>query len=431
MNAEILVIGAGASGLMAARELAKQGLKVIVLEARDRIGGRIHTISATELPVMAETGAEFIHGNLKTTLGILNEAGIKYTVSGGKMFRVKKGKIKKDNESIDHWWEVKKQLNDLETDITVDQFINAHFSGEKYDALRKSIIGFVEGYDSGDTKFASTFAFRNEWLNEYGGDQYRIDSGYSSMIQFLADEINKNNGIIFLSQVVKEINWNKGNVIVTTNNNEKYRANKILITIPPSILRTEGVSSIRFIPAIPEKINAAKSLGFGDVIKILLYFKEKFWEEHHLKLHKMGFLFTEESIPTWWTQYPNESGLLTGWLAGPNAAEIKTNSNEQIIDLAITSLANTFQLTEAEIESKLISKKIINWSAEPFTKGAYAYETLESEHARKILTEPVDDTIYFGGEALYSGESMGTVEAALVSGENISIKIIDSLIAIK
>ncbi|MFI5172842.1 MAG: flavin monoamine oxidase family protein [Chitinophagales bacterium] len=423
MDTDIIIVGAGAAGLMAGRELAKKGYKIILLEARGHIGGRIYTFKENEFPVKAETGAEFIHGNLETTLNLLNEGGISYSIARGKMFRVKNGKIKKDNESMEYWREVERQLNDLKEDITVDAFIDKFFSGTQYLTISNSIKGFVEGFDSAETKFASTFAFKREWLGNGEEDQYRVEGGYSKLVQFLADEINKNAGTIFLSQVAKEINWSNNNVIITTNNNEKHKAKKVIITVPPPILLNEGAGQIRFVPPIDNKINAIQQLGFGEVIKILLYFKGPFWEEHQLKLRKMGFLFTEEQIPTWWTQHPEHSGLLTGWLAGPKAAAIKNEPDEKIMQLAILSLTNTFEFSESYIQDQLLDKKICNWSNDPFTMGAYAYETLTSKNARNILMEPVEATIYFAGDALYNGDSMGTVEAALVSGKNVAEKV--------
>jgi monoamine oxidase len=188
--------------------------------------------------------------------------------------------------------------------------------------------------------------------------------------------------------------------------------------------------AILFSPAIPEKISAVHQLGFGAVIKVLLAFKTAFWREKDFEkivgvnLQKLGFLFSEVLIPTWWTQFPSTAPLLSGWLAGPKAAQLKDESDEMIFQKAIDSLSAIFQMSGSELKEKLAASYIGNWMADPFTRGAYAYTTVESAEAIKILKRPVEETIYFAGEALHEGSAMGMVEAALESGMDMAKKIL-------
>jgi monoamine oxidase len=131
----------------------------------------------------------------------------------------------------------------------------------------------------------------------------------------------------------------------------------------------------------------------------------------------MGYLFSDEAIPTWWSQVPQHNALLTGWLGGPGAAEKMGMTDEEVLRLSLQSLSNIFKRTEAELRDKMLSFKIMNWTAEPFTRGSYAYDTVDAPASRRILNKPVKDTLFFAGEYLYEGTAMGTVEAALTSGK--------------
>jgi monoamine oxidase len=168
-------------------------------------------------------------------------------------------------------------------------------------------------------------------------------------------------------------------------------------------------------------MEASKKLGYGSVIKLLIEFKEQFWSPEELKkrldlkLPHLGFIMSKQEIPTWWTQYPQKSNLLTGWLAGPNAEKIKNESDDIILEKGLQSLGVIFKLELDWLKSNMKNGKIFNWSADPFTKGAYAYRAINSEDAIKLLSTPIDNTIFFAGEALDTGDSMGTVEAALLN----------------
>ena len=138
----------------------------------------------------------------------------------------------------------------------------------------------------------------------------------------------------------------------------------------------------------------------------------------------MGFLFSDEKIPTYWTQSPLRSPLLTGWLGGPPAYAQKDASAGAVLQMALGSLANIFGRTQEELHGRLVAWQVANWTAEPFTRGSYAYDKVESPAARKILLQPVDGTLYFAGEYLYDGPAMGTVEAALTSGRDSAMKLL-------
>ncbi|MCY7409502.1 MAG: FAD-dependent oxidoreductase [Chitinophagales bacterium] len=424
-NYNVIIVGAGAAGLMAAHILKRARKKVIVVEARNRIGGRIFTQHSKKNNLFFELGAEFIHGDLPVTFSLLKEAGINSLPTGGKSYNVERGNVLNEN-SFQDFEIVMQKLLELKSDVSIQSFLEKYFPDEKFYALRKSITGFVEGYDAADTSKASAFALRDEWLNDDSNHNYKIEGGYISLINYLAGKTD-----ISLNCAVKEIHW-KNKSVEAISDNKIFHAEKIIVTVPVKILQLEKPhkNAIEFLPLIHEKIDAAKKIGVGSAIKILLLFDEKFWESSadlkikSLQLSEMNFLFSGELIPTWWTQYPNKIPLLTGWLAGPKAEKYKDVSDDEILNIAIDSLANIFQIERSLLRKKLIHSIVSNWMAEEFSQSAYAYSTVHSFDARKILNEPIVNTIYFAGEALYEGPAMGTVEAALASGKAAAKKIL-------
>jgi len=431
-NVDIIIIGAGATGLMAALTLAKAGKTVILLEARDRCGGRIHTINENSFFKNTELGAEFIHGELPVTLHLLKEAGIAYHPASGEMVHYKNGRFDHEGGRSEGWPLLMEKLKKIDQDITINEFLDKEFAGEIFNDLKQSVRQFVAGYDSADPDDASTFALRNEWLNEDNEAQYRVDGGYGKMIDYLEDEIKAAGGNVFLNSIIKEIKWQPGHVKAITSKGTTYEAGQLLIALPLGVLQDERdqVSAININPPIPEKMDAICKMGFGAIIKILFEFDEPFWLDQQTEalagksLENMSFLLSDEEIPTWWTQCPEPGAVITGWLGGPAAAVKKGVPEEEILRQSLESLSMIFKRDFAELQSKLLAWRIMNWTNDPFTLGSYAYDTVNASVFRTILDQPVDNTLYFAGEYLYEGPAMGTVEAALTSGQQVAKKII-------
>ncbi len=131
---------------------------------------------------------------------------------------------------------------------------------------------------------------------------------------------------------------------------------------------------------------------------------------------ELHFLFSDAPIPTWWTQRPDPTPLLTGWLSGPILEKIQ-KTDEQLLGDCYASLAYLFEVDRALLKKGIRAVKIINWKSDPFAGGAYAYKTVHSDEVSSLLSRPINDTLYFAGEAYYEGSEMGTVEAALGSAE--------------
>jgi monoamine oxidase len=419
----IIIIGAGAAGLSAARSLSKTGKQVTVLEARNRVGGRIFTSTDGGFSQPVENGAEFIHGDLPLTQRLAKEAGVKFREGDGKQWNVESGK-KEQGEFFDAGWDkLFKALKKLDHDVSIGEFLDSNFGDKKYHSLRESVKRFVQGFDAADPYKASAFALRTEWTETDATTGYHLIGGYSLLMEHMFNQCKTAGVTFYFSMVVKEIYWQNGKATVIAEGGERFDAEKLIITIPPAVLKTNAV---QFFPEMPEQQKAIQKIETGGVIKFLVEFTEEVWEKgdskEFRKFPDAHFIFSDAYVPTWWTQNPSELPLLTGWLSGPSSLSLKLN-DEELLNEGIRSLGYIFDCPDNIVRSKIRAAKVVNWVNDPFAKGAYAYKTVETTQVIKLLSQPVEDTVYFAGEAYYHGPEMGTVEAALVTGEEVAGKI--------
>ncbi|MXV52429.1 NAD(P)-binding protein [Pedobacter sp. HMF7647] len=420
MNNTVLVIGAGVSGLYAAALLAEKGYAVTILEASNRIGGRIRTYIDQDFKDAVELGAEFVHGNLPVTLSLLNEAGIGYRKMVFKGVSSENGLLKKGGGFIKDWHLFEEKLENLDLDITVNDFLEQEFSAEQFNDLRQSVKRYASGFDTADTSDASMLSLKNEWLHEEE-EQYRVDGGYIRLLSFLEEKLEKHGVRLLLNQKVVWIKTENYGARVATSTGE-FWAGKAILTVSIGVLKS---GAIKFPDTASLHQEAIQQMGFGAIIKVLLKFKQPFWETVQGGIAKdAGFIFSSEVIPTWWTQAPERSNVLTGWLGGPPADKLKDDSDKEILIKSIQSLSAIFSIPVNEIESGLIAWKVANWTADPFILGSYSYPTVGNDGYIDVLSEPVEEKIYFSGEALYKGQATGTVEAALSSAKDTVDRII-------
>ncbi|UQD72460.1 FAD-dependent oxidoreductase [Bradyrhizobium japonicum] len=406
----IVIVGAGAAGLMAARELARAGRTVTILEARERCGGRIDPLPASEFGYPADGGAEFVHGEAPVTRKLVREAGLSLQKIEGTQWSFDGTGLSHEDRHDPHEAELHAALGVLKDDLTVADFLRRHFAEPEYVQLRHSIERMVEGYDAADPERASTLALREEWMDGGHHTQARIVGGYGALINFLASAC-RGLGVTFrFGCAVSAIEETGGTLAVRCAGGDAYGCDRAVLTVPLPLLREI---------ALPEraraKAAAAGDIGFGSVIKILLRFARPWWRERSEDLADMTFLLSDQSIPVWWTRHPDQHPVLTGWFGGPRTAELASLDRQGLIDAGVDSLAAIFGVSRDDIARDLVAAAATNWLHDPFARGAYSWATPRTREAQAILAR-ADGQVLFSGEALYRGRDMGTVEAALASG---------------
>lgn len=423
MNKDIIIIGAGASGLMAANELSKKGLSVLVLEADSRIGGRIHTIEDPEFPFPLELGAEFVHGNLPVTLGLLKEAGIRYVQDQDTMIKIKDNKWNTTEDFIDGWDEMLEKMKSVKIDMSLRSFLDIYYKDAKFDNLKKEVIKFAEGFDLADVNLVSMKYLLNEWKHEHS-EQFRIPGGYSQLPEYLARVCNERGCKILTGVKVEKVEWKQNEVIVNTGAGNIYQARKVIITVPIGIIQKINTTTgtIEFNPSIAGLLKNTKYIGFGSVVKYFALFDNFFSGE----LTKPAMILSDKKIPTWWLRFDKDKVLMTGWLGGPQASRRSGNDQSDYREEIIDSLAAMFNVDKSDLAKKLKAMRAINWVDNPFSYGAYSYEMVGSKEIKKMLRQPLVGTVYFAGEGLHEGGSPGTVESALINGRDVAAKLLAS-----
>lgn len=411
--AHVLIVGAGAAGLMAGCELARAGTRVTILEARERCGGRICPLPADEFGYAAAGGAEFVHGDAPVTSALVRAAGLSLLPTEGSRWDVERGVWSRDDAPPPHEDQLRRALAELRDDLPIQKFLETRFAGPEYDELRQTIVRTVEGYDAADPRRASTLALRDEWMAEGIEQARRIVEGYGALIDFLAAECRRFGASIELGAAVTAIQAEGGRLVVRTSGGGRFEGDAAILTVPLSLL-----ADIELPASAREKAAMAGAhIGFGNVVKILLRFRTQWWTEAGDRdLADLSFVFSDAAIPTWWTQHPAPYPVLTGWLGGPKADKVEGLTAEALVERGLGALAEIFGRPLDVLKRDLVAARAINWGNDPLARGAYSYATPTTAKVKAMLRKPDGSNVFFCGEAFYVGRNVATVEAALASG---------------
>jgi len=423
---DVVIIGAGVSGLSAASELRKSGLSILILEARDHVGGRAHTRHEPDLSAPIELGAEFIHGRVPETFELLHEVGKAALDTSGAHWTLRDGKLVQNTEDlfgdIQNALERSKILQ--QPDISFQSWLDGSAQYGLSPEAARMAKAFVEGFDAADPARVSTHFVAKEWGT--GGmldsPQFRPLGGYSSVLSALAGSLDREKVGLQLHTVVREVRWKRGSVEIDAVRFDQpltIKATCAIVTLPLGVLQApvDAPGAVRFTPGLDSKQRALQQLAFGPVLKLSLRFRKAFWEElDGGKYEDAAFFHSAETpFPTFWTSLPLRAPLLTAWNAGPKAARLSQFEMPYIVEQALQSLSTVFG-GRPQSELGLEAAYLHNWQTDPFSRGAYSYITVGGSDARSTLAAQLEDTLFFAGEATDTENEAATVTGALQSG---------------
>ena len=441
MVSDVLIIGAGAAGLSAAVELSRAGLRVEIIEARDRVGGRMFTRHDPTLDHPIELGAEFVHGLAPEIWLPVQQHNLKVAEVEGDLWCSINGKLQKCN----FFAQADKILNAMDDEFADSNqpdesfldFLARRFPGKNHEEAKQWATGYVSGFNAADPGLVSA-----RWLvnsrradEQIEGDRaFHIADGYQSLVDIFLRELKDLNVGIRLNTIVTKIKWNSGSVEVFANGPQpetSFFASRALITLPLGVLQAIGF--VRFEPELPpEKQIALGKLAMGKVVRVSLCFRERFWQDLHgtpdsRTLAKLSFLFSRDKFfPTWWTQMPEPVPIITGWSAAGAAESLAGMGERAIVEQAVASLSSILQLEKSKIQSQLTAAYSHDWDSDPFSRGAYSYVKAGGEGCQETLGSPIGNTLFFAGEATDISGHNGTVHGAIASGQRAARDILKS-----
>lgn len=408
----VIVIGAGISGIVAAKALSEKGVEVEIVEARDRLGGRLWTNrDFADFPI--EFGAEFVHGDEISTqplVKLLRLRTVHWKKTDDSMVRLEDGRFFSMEEArandalldaVRAW-----KLPDITPEPAGETFANflrrGGFNPAQIHYVRRMFANAC-GADPEDLDAEQAM----HDLNSYAGNDYRLLDGYDKMVDHLARGLK-----ITLSTEVSQINWNKG-VKITCTNGKSYEADAAVITLPVGVLKS---GKIKFTPELPATKRAAlEKLAMGAVSKIILSFDRPIYRDD------IGAIYSGGNPPMLWSpsngREPTRYCVWSGFFSGRWADELYKLSDQEAAAQMLATLRN-------EIGDDTITPSksyFVRWRDDPYSLGGYSYCLPGGFPSRAVLGAPTAP-LYWAGEAT---SPSSTVHGALDSGKRAAHEILE------
>jgi monoamine oxidase len=407
---DVAVIGAGSAGLSAARRLARAGVAVVVLEARDRIGGRAHTVAHEGLPL--DLGCGWLHSADENVLcRIGREAGftIDKTPPPWRQQAFNLGVTPEEQAAFGAAYAAFDERV-AEAARAGDDRPAAHLfiPDERWNGRMDAISGALNG-----AKFAEVSTLDYDAYEDTGVN-YRVVEGYGTLIASLGEGVP-----VVLNCPVARIDRSGATLTIETARGT-IEARAVILTLPTSVLASEAV---RFDPPLPDLIEAAAGAPLGLASK--LHMAVEGWEE----FPKDGQLWgrTDTAQTGGYHLRPFGRPIIEGYFGGDLAWGLEAQGQAAFFDFAATELSD---LLGSSFRKRLRPLSTSMWGAEPFSLGAYSHVLPglgdRETGARARLARPIENRIFIAGEAT-SHRFYGTAHGAWMEGERAAVEAITAL----
>jgi monoamine oxidase len=423
--ADVIVIGGGVAGLAAARELSRGRIRVILLEARPRMGGRVDTRRIRGWPFPLEMGAEFIHGGNADLWRLLRLARVRVQKIQERHWLGRSGKITNISDLDARIARVTRKIKpSIAGTRSFSAFFRrypAHVSPEDWMLARS----FVEGFEAAPLDRISALSLCGETMDE--PHQYKVPEGYDRVVHALMDACSHKSVKLRTDAAVQLVRWHRGFVEVTGRTSApgeliRYSARAAIVTLPLGVLKARtGRGSVRFRPELKRKESLIRRMQMGHVVRLVIRFRASAWRRLWPKILQaerrggFGFVHSQvEGVPVWWSL--SNRPVLVGWAGGPAAKALLGCPERERRKRALRSLAEMLNVSPADVGKAVLELQSWDWTHDPFTRGAYSFTAAGEDMGAAQLRSAVRDTIFFAGEATAEGDEVGTVHGALSSG---------------
>jgi len=410
-----------------------------VLEARDRIGGRIHTVHDERVAHPIELGAEFIHGSAPELVEIVREAGLLAYAVEGDRWRSRGGRLSPLDDFWDRLEPIAGRLDARKTDRSFAEFLEKEPGGRSAVDARVLARTFVEGFHAADVHRISTRALSDGGIpsDDEEQRQLRIANGYDRVPEWLARGLQNR---ILMETVAERIEWERGAVEISVRQRSaektSIRARAAIVTVPLGVLLAPPGErgAIEFSPSLPAIERARQCLTMGSVVRVVMRFRERWWTSRmrsvprDASLDALTFLHGDAGdIPIWWALHPAHVPVMVGWVGGPRAAQLSARSRDEVQDRALAALAANFGVSRRRVASQLETFWMHDWQHDPLARGAYSYALVGGADGAEKLAHSIDGTLWIAGEAADAEGRTGTVHGAIGSGRKAGQAVIRSL----
>jgi monoamine oxidase len=395
---------------------------VVLLEARSRLGGRIHTVTDPATGHSVELGAEFIQGNSPDLLPILERAGVQLQEVFEQHERARGGTRLQFPDVEEMVGRLLAGAGPRMQDIPVSLLLEKHAARFTTREL-EAITGYLEGFHGAALeRFGTAALAENQAAEEKDqGSLYRPLGGYTRLVSALASALDSGLAEIRTGAVVTQLRWSRGAVEASlrTSSGDIARVvgSQAILAVPLSAWKgdPEAEGALRLDPMPAALTKALDCIEMGTAHRIVLRFESSWWIEPDgpapVFLHGK-----DEPFPVWWTSSPADLPFLTGWIGGPKAQSLSGNSIQQLIPLALDSASSIFGHPRNVLAAQLRAAYCHDWTADPYARGAYSYGGVGAARAREILRQPLSNTVFLAGEALADEGRNATIPGALSSG---------------